>query len=395
MKHVWIVFRKEMLYTLRDRRTLVVMVVIPLLLFPSIFVITSTIQKSAMESEAGKTLRVAFHGEGEKDRLLNLLHADPTLRVTTFADTAGFRDGIRTDSFDLALATGPGFDGAQKALTSTEVFMWYDQTKDLTFERGKMKVDFLSKLLLQERLDSLGLTQAAIEPLKLVKRNTASTQETIGKMAGGFLPYIFIAFCYMGCMFPAIDLFTGEKERGTIETILATPVDRWKLLAGKMLVVVCSGMTTAFLALFGLFVGMQLGETLPQELIDVVLGVLSPTFMLLFFLMLIPLVTAFAGLMIPATVFAKSYKEAQSILSPLNFVVILPAIVGMMPGVELNYATACVPVLNVVLATKDLIAGSINPLHFILTMLSLLIVAAVAVLVSFKRFGNESNVLRT
>ena len=53
-------------------------------------------------------------------------------------------------------------------------------------------------------------------------------RETIGKLAGGFLPYIFIIFCYMGCMFPAIDLFTGEKERGTIETLLSAPVDRWK-----------------------------------------------------------------------------------------------------------------------------------------------------------------------
>jgi sodium transport system permease protein len=395
MRHLWIVFKKEMRYTLRDRRTLMVMVVIPTLVFPAIFMITNAVQKSAMEGEVGRRLKVAYLDQGEDDRMLNLFQADTSMKVIVFPDTSGFRAGVRADSFDLALAAGGKIGHQMDFSSSTDVRVWYDVTEELVFERGKLKIDLLSKVMMGERLDSLKLSPSFVEPLKVVQVNTSSMQETIGKMAGGFLPYIFIAFCYMGCMFPAIDLFTGEKERGTIETLLATPVPRWQLLAGKMLVVICSGFTTAILAFLGLFVGMKLGDTLPAPMMEVVLGILSPGFVVTFLLMLLPLVTAFAGLTIPATVYAKSFKEAQSILTPLNFVVITPAIVGMMPGIELNWVTALIPVLNVVLATKDLIAGTLDPLLFGLLMLSLLGVAVVAVLLSFKRFGSERNILRS
>ena len=86
----------------------------------------------------------------------------------------------------------------------------------------------------QKRLKELGIQIQEIEPVKANYTNCASDEKMIGKMAGGFLPYIFIAFGFIGCMYPAIDLFTGEKERGTIETLLTTPVARWKILMGKM-----------------------------------------------------------------------------------------------------------------------------------------------------------------
>ena len=99
--------------------------------------------------------------------------------------------------------------------------------------------------------------------------------------------------------------------------------------------------------------------------------------------------------MVPITVYAKSFKEASSILSPMNFLVIVPAIIGMQPGVELSYGTAAIPILNVVLTSKDLIAGTLQAGHFIVVLASLLIYATIAVSISFRRFGNEKNILRS
>lgn len=395
MKHIWIIFKKEMLLTLRDRRSIIVMVLIPLLLFPMIFVVTSTIQKNAAETEGAKTLRIGYHAPADDGGLRTLLESDKSLKVIPYEKSDDFRKLVREDTLDLAIALSPDFGAHMAAYSQESLRVWYDQTRDGPYDRLKVHLETFEAGILKTRLDSLHLTKASIDPISITKEQTSSMQETIGKLAGGFLPYIFIIFCYMGCMFPAIDLFTGEKERGTIETVLSTPVDRWKLLLGKLMVVVTMGMATAFLALIGLFVGLSLSGTLPDVIMDLIVGILTPGFIAGFLLMLLPLTVFFAGIMIPATVFAKSYKEAQSILSPMNFLVILPAVIGMMPGIELNVVTALIPVLNVALATKELIAGSIDPLLYALVLLSLLALAGAAVFVSFKRFGNEKNILRT
>ena len=100
----------------------------------------------------------------------------------------------------------------------------------------------------------------------------------IGELVGGFLPYIFIAFGFMGCMYPAIDLFTGEKERGTIETLLTTPVSRWQFLVGKMLVIILSGLMASFFALLGLFLSINFMDIIPDpEIMKVVNQILSIT----------------------------------------------------------------------------------------------------------------------
>jgi sodium transport system permease protein len=213
-------------------------------------------------------------------------------------------------------------------------------------------------------------------------------------LAGGFLPYIFIAFGFIGCMYPAIDLFTGEKERGTIETLLTTPVARWQILFGKMIVVVLSGLTAATCALLGLYVSIEFMNVVENaEIMAIVKGILSVKFILTLFLLLFPLTIFFAGVMIPIAVYAKTFKEAQSIITPLNIVVVLPAMVGFFPGIELNAITACIPVVNVVLSSKELIAGTLEWGYLALSFGVMLTLAMLSVFVSYKQYGKESNVI--
>ena len=109
--------------------------------------------------------------------------------------------------------------------------------------------------------------------------------------------------------------------------------------------------------------------------------------------LLIPLTVFFAGVMIPIAVHAKSFKEAQSIITPLNIVMVLPAMIGFFPGIELNVATACIPVVNVVLATKELIAGTLDLGLLALSFGVMIGLGAMAVMVSYKRFDKETNVV--
>jgi sodium transport system permease protein len=213
-------------------------------------------------------------------------------------------------------------------------------------------MNYISNKAESARLKELGVDAEKLHPLVPVFQNCASDKKMIGQLAGGILPYIFIAFGFIGCMYPAIDLFTGEKERGTIETLLTTPVSRWQILVGKMMVIVTSGMLAASCALIGLFVSIEFLDLVQnKEILNIVHGILTPTFILAMFSLLFPLVIFFAGAMIPIAIYAKSFKEAQSIITPLNFVMVLPAMIGFFPGIELNAMTAAIPVVNIVLAT--------------------------------------------
>jgi sodium transport system permease protein len=147
-------------------------------------------------------------------------------------------------------------------------------------------------------------------------------------------------------------------------------------------------------ALFGLYLSIEVFKMVEdKELLSIIHSILSPEFILLLFALLFQLIIFFAGVMIPIAIHAKSFKEAQSIITPLNFVMVLPAMVGFFPGIELNAMTACIPVVNIVLSTKELIAGSLNLNLLLLSFLIMVTLALTAIFISYKRFDNETNII--
>jgi sodium transport system permease protein len=129
------------------------------------------------------------------------------------------------------------------------------------------------------------------------------------------------------------------------------------------------------------------------EFMKIVGDILSPSFIFMLYLLLFPLIVFFAGIMIPIAVRAKSFKEAQSIISPLNIVIVLPAMVGFFPGIELNEITALIPVVNIVLATKELIAGTLEWNLVIMAFGVMVFLASTAVFLSYRKFESEGNVI--
>ena len=392
------IFKKELKETLRDKRTMIMMVVIPMLVFPLLINVVTSISGSFEDSAEDKKIKIGIIGD-TSDYLAQKLYDIPSSfgpkeLVAYEGDSSQMLDDYKNEKLDLLLFYAPN---VQKKLDANEkaVVKWtLDKTKIGNRGRAKAYMQIIEAEARFLRYDALGINEEALKPFEVIYENSATEQQMIGELAGGFLPYIFIAFGFMGCMYPAIDLFTGEKERGTIETLLSTPVHRWKILVGKMLVIILSGLMAAFSALLGLFLSIQYLDMVPDvKLVEVISTILTPTFIIKLFFLLLPLTIFFAGVMVPVSVYTKTFKEAQSIIAPMNIVVIVPAMVGLFPGIELNIATACIPILNIVLTTKSLIAGNIDYLLFALSFSVMLILAGVAVLFSFRQFGKESNVL--
>tara|TARA_Y100000991_G_scaffold149653_1_gene113429 strand:+ start:6949 stop:8142 length:1194 start_codon:yes stop_codon:yes gene_type:complete len=392
------IFKKELKETLRDKRTMIMMIVIPLLVFPVLINIVTSVSGSYADSAEEKIFKIGIIGD-TNDYLAQKLNEIPNSfgskeLLSYKGDSSKMLSDYESEQLDLLLFYEPNLKEQLDANKKASVKWTLDRTKMGYSERAKSYMQIIEAEARFNRYDALGIDEQALIPFEIVYDNTASKQQMIGELAGGFLPYIFIAFGFMGCMYPAIDLFTGEKERGTIETLLSTPVHRWKILVGKMLVIVLSGLMAAFSALLGLFFSIQFLDMIPDEnLLEVISTILTPTFIVNLFFLLLPLTIFFAGIMVPISVYTKTFKEAQSIIAPLNIVVIIPAMLGLFPGIELNIATACVPILNIVLTTKSLIAGNIDYLLFSLSFSVMVILAAGAVLFSFQQFGKESNIL--
>lgn len=392
------IFRKELKETVRDSKTLLIMVAIPLLIFPILINVVVNVSSSFSESAGEKVLKIGIIGD-TNDILIQQLNSIPASFgpkefIAYNGDSLKLFNDQKEETIDLALWYDSGFQDILDGLGTANILWSVDETNIGYSERIKGYMNILEAEERLKRYDALGIDEQKLQPYKITYQNTASDQQMLGELAGGILPYIFIAFGFLGCMYPAIDLFSGEKERGTIETLLTTPVKRWKILIGKMLVVVLSGLMASCCALIGLFVSIEFLDLIPDpNLTAVVSKILTIPIIIKLFALLLPLTVFFAGIMIPISVYTKSFKEAQSIITPLNIVVVLPAMLGLFPGIELNYITACVPILNIVLTTKSLIAGNIDYILLSLSFIVMIAVAAVAVFVSFRQFGKESNIV--
>jgi sodium transport system permease protein len=248
--------------------------------------------------------------------------------------------------------------------------------------------------LLKARLKRLHLSESLLSPIVLQEEDLASKRELISLLEGGFLPYIFIIFCFIGCMYPTLDLVTGEKEKGTIETLLTVPVTRFNILAGKILAIATIGLCAALMAIGGMFLAFQLMNGIPKELLNPINDILTPRFVVMLFGMLIPLSLFFASLLSAISIRASSFKEAQSYVTPMAFVVIIPAMIALFPGVRLNWQTAWIPILNIALATKEIVAGKIIMIQYAAIVASLIVFALIALRFSVRQFSKESNILK-
>jgi sodium transport system permease protein len=394
---IFTIFKKELKDTLRDRRTLMMMLVIPILIFPIIMNIFASVSKSFQEEAANKKIKIGIVGTENNFLQLELKAIPKALgdkEIILYKDTLSLISDLKKDSLQLGAYVSSEFNQLMDSMHPAPLTFFFNATDMGMQERAEAYMAVIDAKAKTKRFVKLGIDEARTQPIITEYHNIASDKEMIGKLAGGILPYIFIAFGFIGCMYPAIDLFTGEKERGTIETLLTTPVARWQILFGKMGVVVLSGLTAATCALLGLFLSIEFIDSEGNaEILKIVHSILNPTFIVLLYSLLIPLTVFFAGLMIPIAVNAKSFKEAQSIITPLNIVMVLPAMVGFFPGIELNFATACIPVVNIVLATKELIAGSLDIGLVALSFSVMMSLAVLSVVFSYKRFDKETNVV--
>ena len=378
---MWLVFKKEIKELLRDRKTLFFMIALPLLIFPLIFGIVAFVSKQAIDKAETQILNYALVGGQYAPDIVLELQQPEKFNLVLIEASADYTSVIRNDTVDFVLEIPQNYSSDVLKDGQAKVKLYFnDAGLNLVYRRVNEIVKGQSEVFQQRAFSSLDLElpqqTALIKPILLEKVNTADDRENWGEKIGGMLPYILFIICLSGAMAPATDIGAGEKERGTLETLLISPIDRNKIVMGKFLTICFAGTMTALITVASMVIwGLVLSQGMAIKLVADFMAQIAMLDFLLIFLMLVPVVAIFASGLLSLSIYAKSFKEAQSYMGPMTILVIVPVMLSILPGVELKGGWAWVPLTNVSLAMKELVKGTMDYFQLFAIFSSTVIIA--------------------
>jgi sodium transport system permease protein len=399
LRNIGIVYRKELRDSLRDRRTLISMVVVPIVIMPLLTIGVGAVSSELVGNAMKEPAKIMILGGADSPKITSALESSKELTVVPAS--ADYSDLISDKKIRAAIELPSDADSRLASGEKVPIVI-YDYEGDMKSGIGVQKVqkvlNGLRDATVRDRLEARNLPGSLVTPFDITETNVASPEKTAGAIIGGFLPYFIIILCLTGAMYPAMDLTAGEKERGTIETILCTPVSRVHLVIGKFFMVLTASVCTGVLALMSMGVSFHFAKPLIEQMfsegkhIELSIGV--KTIGAIFF-MVLPLAVLFSAALLCVALFAKSYKEAQSYISPLMMIVIVPAVIALLPGTELDAKLALIPVLNTSLICKEIATNTYHWPFIGLIFASTSVYAAVALTIAVKLFQQEDVLFRT
>lgn len=397
LRNIGIVYRKEMLEALRDRRTLISTILVPILLFPVLTVGMGYVAVSLIGEANRQPSKIMILGGEDSPAILDGLNHTKNVIIVPPSDD--YVNLISNKRLRAAVKIPPGLQSAASGapVPPVEIYIYLGDLKSAS-AAGRIENFFTEYRdnLARERLTAEKLPVTLIKPFEVKQQNVVSPEKVAGETVGGIIPYLVIIMCLTGAMYPAMDLTAGEKERATMETILSSPISRTHLVLGKFLLVLTASLVTAALSVTSMGVSswafQQLQDPQSESAIHIRIGM---TAVLSVFLVALPLAVLFSAALITIALFAKSYKEAQSYISPLMIVVIVPAVGALLPGVELTPRMSLIPILNVSLLCKELIAGTYHWNSIVLIFASTCVYAIAAIFIAVKMFQRESVLFRS
>ncbi len=396
---------KEILSTLRDQRAIISNLVIPLVMLPVVMLGLPLLLGGLFQREQTTVTQVGVEGLANvPPALAQLLQAQNVQLESVTAPEAAVRDG----KVPVAMVVPAGFAAAVAAGRGADLTL-YSKTGNMKSElnAGKVRqaVSDYSRQVVAQRLQAAGLDPSVLQPVRVTSVDASSAAERSSGQLSWLIPFFIAIWTLTGGQMTAIDATAGEKERGTLESLLVTPVRRTEVVVGKFLATLTFGLSAALMAIVGYVVGGAiLGSVFAprlagqaSEMLQVMGGSLDislPSVLLLFVSALL-LAATIAALLLGITLFARSFKEAQSYVAPLSFLLILPAVglqfkdlLGFGEGVYL------VPVFNVLVLMDDIVKGSVAAGHVVATWLTLLVAIVLLLLFALRNFRREGVIFR-
>lgn len=392
MNDLFIIIKKELTELLRDKKTIINSIILPTLLVPVLIFGVMQVTKMIQKKEQEKTVTIGL--VNAPANFTQLISNDSLNKTVIYDKVENFKDLIADETLQTAIVFPNDWNIKMDSLTTSEIQIYRNGTKDNVNSRISKLIETYNSQLKQGRITLLNIPTQKMIPFEENYIEVGEQKELIGKRIGGFIPYLFILTMWGGCLLAAVDLVTGEKERKTIETTLSLPISKFKVLLGKTIVASTLGFIPALLNLVGLIVGLKLIKGIPDSFKLAINEMLSFQSILLILLLLIPFSLFLSGFIISLIAGATSFKEAQSKAAPIIMLIIIPLVIALMPGVELTWSTVLVPVLNIGLGVKEIMAGTIDMLQYSVILISLILFALGAVYFSYRKFSDENAILK-
>lgn len=351
---VWLIFSRELKELLKDRKTIILTVVIPLVIYPLLM--------------WGMTKLKGFEEEQFQEKVI---------RIFVTSKNSWLQEYLQVQKEKIVLMRG--FENPQAGLRNGELDLWLEFLDEDQGDSGLIVINYCASFddsnrarqaiadiltkgrgsYLERKITQLGHRYRVGEVLHTEFIDQSTDQAKSGYLAGKIVPFLMIIMILSGASFAAVDLVSGEKERGTLETLLLAPVSRNSIVWGKFFVVLIIAVVAAVVNLIGIAI------TLSFNLLDIPLlrGVhfsLGASELLVIFALLLPMAVFFSAILMIVASYADSFKEGQYYLLPLTFLSMAPAIVTLMPGIELNSIMMVVPIASLALATKEVLGGVYN-----------------------------------
>lgn len=402
-KHLSSLYKKEIMDVIRDKKTLLVMIVLPLILYPLLFIVILQVITMINTSETSNEYKYAYVG---KDSITvdaisklnnwidsddNELEYDIKLSVKYIGeDEKTLNEALNKEKIDAYIKVSEKYGQVfYKINYLSSVSNSANCESYLTEE-----LEGLNEESAKEKISESGLdVDSVLYPVVCDSVDKASGEEAMGNVLGSVIPFLLITSVLMGCVYPAIDATSGEKERGTLETLLTCPINNLELIMSKFLSVATIAAFSVFINMIsvgGIAVYLYLTmKSLSSKFDDFNFSTFIPALIIVIFCIL-----AFALFMSAVVMcicaFAKSFKEANNYVSPIMIVVLLVGYVGFIPNVKLTTTMSLIPVVNVVLLLKNLLAFKYEIGTILLVLMSNIVYAGITVWFLSRIYDSES-----
>jgi sodium transport system permease protein len=383
------IYHKEMLDLVRDRRTLISMVAVPLVVIPLLLNVStgliSRLQENAEQEAKSMAVAVRVTTPGIREAL-----EKAQIQLVEIDD---LKDAVLKKTAAAGVEEIPG--------TPPQIEIYADNsnpTSSAAAARVRAALDDYKEEKVRESLKNSGIPATVLTPFVVKRTNIAGARKMSGMMWGSILGYVTLLMMFAGGMYPIIDMTAGEKERKTMEALLSSPATRREIVLGKNLAGMTAILITAVLTLGSMVFslkGSHIGSKSPemQEMLRTI--PLDAHTVTLIAVTLVPLALFAAVLMFAIALFARSYKEGQSYLTPLVFVAIFPALMGGMSGLQMTPALCLIPIFNASQMIRGILLGDVSASNFAITTAANLVYAGIAFAIATRQFENENVLFRS
>ena len=392
---------KEIVHLFRDTKTIVQTVVVPTFITPLLIGAVIWYISSIAVDEGKKTYDVAVYDEVNTELTVKLQESD-RLNIVLMDSIDQVIDNVTNENSEIGISFGSDFTSQLENNLSGEVTIYSKNLDNFSQAQGIVSdvIDDYDDQIRNERLNNLNVDENFINPITVLDEDLTTNEEFAGSIIGGILAFLFIVYIMSGSMYPAIDLGAGEKERGTMETLISTNISSVDIIIGKMFSVTSSAVLTAIFSLLGFAVPLIViflfyGDSIPENAFEIISAIVNPVAIIAMFGLLIPLSIFMGAFMLAVSIYSKNPKEASLLLGNAVIIFFIPAYVPLInPGIELDLVGSLIPCYSFALHTNALIAGNTDWFLYGATLISNIIYCSIAIYVTYIMFDDEKIIFR-